>query len=207
VRVHAFAKLNLSLQVLGRRADGYHELRTTFQSLALHDTITLTATSGPFTITCADPEIPRDQSNLIWRAAERLAKERRGGGDISGVHVALTKRVPSQAGLGGGSSDAAAVLRALVVLWRLRIGAEQLLDIAAALGADVPFFLEGGTVLGLDRGDVLYPLVDAPPAWVVLVVPDFGVSTRDAYAWWDQQSGAGRTQPTFTSSAGPHPRG
>jgi 4-diphosphocytidyl-2-C-methyl-D-erythritol kinase len=185
VRVHAFAKLNLTLRVLGRRPDGYHELRTTFQSLELHDTLTFTARTGPFAIACSDPDCPRDESNLIWRAAERLCRDRRRNGALSGVEVTLTKRIPSRAGLGGGSSDAAATLRALALLWRLRVEPERLCAMAAEIGADVPFFLEGGTALGLERGDLLFPLIDRPRWWVVLARPSFGVSTKDAFAWWD----------------------
>jgi 4-diphosphocytidyl-2-C-methyl-D-erythritol kinase len=190
VRVHAFAKLNLTLRVLGRRPDGYHELRTTFQSLELHDTLTFTARNGPFAIACSDPDCPRDESNLIWRAAERLCRDRRGSRALSGVQVTLTKRIPSRAGLGGGSSDAAATLRALTRLWDLRVDPERLCAIAAEVGADVPFFLEGGTALGLERGDLLFPLIDQPRWWVVLARPAFGVSTKDAFAWWDDSSAA-----------------
>ena len=115
---------------------------------------------------------------MLWRAAGRR-------GDPNGVTVRITKRVPVQAGLGGGSSDAAAALRALRVLWRLDVADEQLEHIGRDLGADVAFFLAGGTVLGVERGDLLFPLVDAPRAWVVLARPDFGVSTTEAYGWWD----------------------
>jgi 4-diphosphocytidyl-2-C-methyl-D-erythritol kinase len=99
--------------------------------------------------------------------------------------VRLVKRIPLQAGLGGGSSDAAAALRALAILWRLTLATDRLRRIAIQLGADVPFFLEGGTVLGLSRGDVLRPLADPPASWVVLVLPNFGVTSTDAYRWWD----------------------
>jgi 4-diphosphocytidyl-2-C-methyl-D-erythritol kinase len=187
VRVRAFAKLNVTLRVLGARADGYHDLRTTFQSLALHDTITFTPTRRPFTIDCDDPECPRDPSNLIWRAAAALWRDRGRGAALPGVHVRVVKRIPSRAGLGGGSSDAAAALRALARLWRLRVTDDQFRAIGGEIGADVPFFFEGGTALGLERGDLLYPLLDAPPSWVVLARPDFGVATSDAYAWWDAE--------------------
>jgi 4-diphosphocytidyl-2-C-methyl-D-erythritol kinase len=204
VRVRAFAKLNLTLRVLGRRPDGYHELRTTFQSLALHDTLTFTAGQGPFTIACRDPECPRDDSNLIWRAAERLCRERPGRPALSGVEVALTKRIPSRAGLGGGSSDAAAALRALALLWRVRVEPARLREIAAEVGADVPFFIEGGSALGLERGDVLFPLIDQRRWWVVIARPAFGVSTKDAFAWWDDDSaltgaGANDLEPIVTA--------
>jgi 4-diphosphocytidyl-2-C-methyl-D-erythritol kinase len=193
VRVRAFAKLNLTLRVLGRRPDGYHELRTTFQSLELHDTLTFTARKGPFAIACSDPDCPRDESNLIWRAADRLRRERARGGTLSGVEVTLTKRIPSRAGLGGGSSDAAATLRALSLLWRLRVQPERLCAMAVEIGADVPYFLEGGTALGLERGDLLFPLIDQPRWWVVLARPSFGVSTKDAFGWWDDSGPAART--------------
>jgi 4-diphosphocytidyl-2-C-methyl-D-erythritol kinase len=205
VQVRAFAKLNLTLRVLGRRPDGYHELRTTFQSLEVHDTLTFTARKGPFAIACSDPDCPRDESNLIWRAADRLWRERPGGGALSGVEVTVAKRIPSRAGLGGGSSDAAATLRALALLWRLRVEPERLSGMAADLGADVPFFMEGGTALGLERGDLLFPLIDQPPWWVVLARPSFGVSTRDAFAWWDDStttppaSGANDLQPVVAA--------
>jgi 4-diphosphocytidyl-2-C-methyl-D-erythritol kinase len=183
VRVRAYAKINRSLRVLGVRADGYHELRTVFQSIALHDTLTIRAAKGPFRLTCDDPHCPGDETNLVWRAATRLwtASGRRGAPrDIS---IDLEKRIPLQAGLGGGSSDAAAALRALGRLWR--VADTQVRAAGAEVGADVPYFFEGGTALGLERGDLLFPLIDEPPAWVVLVVPGFGVSTKDAFGWFD----------------------
>jgi 4-diphosphocytidyl-2-C-methyl-D-erythritol kinase len=184
MRVRAFAKINRSLRVLGTRDDGYHELRTIFQSIALHDTLTIRAVRGPFRLTCDDPACPADGTNLIARAAARMwtAAGRRGSPD--GVAIDLRKRIPMQAGLGGGSSDAAAALRALGKRWR--VGDAKVREAAAALGADVPYFLEGGAVLGLERGDLLFPLIDPPPAWVVLVLPDFGVSTKDAFGWFDR---------------------
>jgi 4-diphosphocytidyl-2-C-methyl-D-erythritol kinase len=200
MRVRAFAKINLTLRVLGVRPDGYHELRTIFQSIALHDTLTIRAVRGPFRLTCDDPDCPSDATNLIWRAAERLwaAAGRRGSPRDISIHLA--KRIPLQAGLGGGSSDAAAALRALARMWR--VDEARLRATAAALGADVPYFLEGGTVLGLERGDLLFPLIDQPAAWVVLALPPFGVSTKEAFGWWDQTAG-GRTSSRFRSAGSP----
>jgi 4-diphosphocytidyl-2-C-methyl-D-erythritol kinase len=186
VRVRACAKINLSLRVLGRRPDGYHDLRTIFQSLALHDTLTFTAIDGRFEITTDDPACPRDRSNLVWKAAERLWAAARRRGAVSGVRVHIHKRIPVEAGLGGGSSDAAATLRALRHAWRLRMDDDALLTIASTLGADVPFFFDGGSALGLDRGDITFPLQDEPPASVVIARPGVGVSAKDAYAWWDE---------------------
>jgi 4-diphosphocytidyl-2-C-methyl-D-erythritol kinase len=186
VRVRAFAKINATLHVLGVRADRYHELRTTFQSIALHDTLTFTAQPGPFRLECDDPACPSDRANLVWHAAERVWRAASRGGVPRDVVARVAKRIPTQAGLGGGSSDAAATLRALDALWRVRMSREQMRSIASEIGADVPFFLEGGTTLGLERGDLLFPLLDAPASWVVLAIPDFGVSTTEAYAWFDR---------------------
>jgi 4-diphosphocytidyl-2-C-methyl-D-erythritol kinase len=184
VRVRAFAKINTSLRVLGIRDDGYHELRTIFQSIALHDTLTVRATRGPFMLTSDDPACPIDGGNLIARAAAAMWKAAGRRGAPRGVAIDLEKRIPMQAGLGGGSSDAAAALRVLATRWR--VGDDKIVAAAEALGADVPYFLEGGAMLGLERGDLLFRLVEPPPAWVVLVLPAFGVSTRDAFAWFDR---------------------
>jgi 4-diphosphocytidyl-2-C-methyl-D-erythritol kinase len=186
MRVRAHAKINLSLRVLGVRADGYHELRTVFQSIALHDTLTIRRARGPFRLSCDDPACPADDTNLVWRAAARLwnASGRRGA--LRDISIDVTKRIPMQAGLGGGSSDAAAVLSALGRVWRVDEAIVR--ETGAAIGADVPYFFEGGTVLGLERGDLLFPLVDEPRAFVVLVLPNFGVSTRDAFTWLDHSS-------------------
>jgi 4-diphosphocytidyl-2-C-methyl-D-erythritol kinase len=188
MRVRAFAKINRSLRVLATRGDGYHELRTIFQSIALHDTLTIRAIRGPFQLTCDDPACPSGEANLVARAAAAMWTASGRPGAPRGVAIDLTKRIPMQAGLGGGSSDAAAALRVLAGRWR--VGAPKVREAAAALGADVPYFLEGGAVLGLERGDLLFPLLDPPPAWVVLVLPGFGVSTKDAFGWFDHRAGA-----------------
>jgi len=188
LRVRALAKINLTLQVLGTRPDGYHNLRTTFQSIALGDVLTFKA-AGDFRIECGDPACPADRTNLVWRAAEALWRAAGRVGEPPGVHVRIRKRIPVQAGLGGGSSDAAAALRACASIWRLRKTVVR--NVAPTLGADVPFFLEGGTVLGVERGDLLFPLVDRPASWVVIVLPDFGVSTKDAYGWFDEGAASG----------------
>jgi 4-diphosphocytidyl-2-C-methyl-D-erythritol kinase len=188
----AFAKINLDLRVLGVRPDGYHELRTTFQSIALADALTFTPIPGPFRIVCDDPDCPADSRNLVWRAAELLWRAARRTGAPKDVVVTIAKRIPIQGGLGGGSSDAAAALTALASLWRTRLTRARLRGLASAIGADVPYFLEGGTALGRARGDRLSRLHDIPRAWVVLVVPRFGVSTAEAFGWWDTQEGRSR---------------
>jgi 4-diphosphocytidyl-2-C-methyl-D-erythritol kinase len=186
-QVRAFAKINLSLRVLGVRPDGYHELQTILQSIELHDTLTIRAVPGPFQLTCDDPECPSNSTNLIWRAAEQLWTASGRQGSPRDISIDLAKRIPLQAGLGGGSSDAAATLRALGRMWRIDEAHQR--ATAAALGADVPYFFEGGTVLGLERGDLLFPLIDYPAAWVAIALPPFGVSTREAFGWWDGMAG------------------
>jgi 4-diphosphocytidyl-2-C-methyl-D-erythritol kinase len=185
MRVRAYAKINLSLRVLGTRDDGFHELRTIFQSIALHDTLTIRTARGPFRLTCDDPECPADDANLIWRAADLMWKAARRRGRLRDLAIDLRKRIPINAGLGGGSSDAAAAVRAFARMWH--VDEQRARAIGRELGADVSYFFEGGTVLGLERGDLLFPLIDRPPAWVVLVLPDFGVSTKEAFGWWDRQ--------------------
>ncbi len=181
VIVRAYAKINLDLRVLGMRPDGFHELRTVFQSVSLHDTVACIPREGPFAIECSAAGVPLDRSNLIWRAAEALWRALRRSGPICDVGVRLEKRIPLQAGLGGGSADAAAALVGLARTWNVPLRPAQLTDVAATLGADVPFFLAGGTALGLGRGDEVYPLADLPRHWIVVLVPGFGVSTSEAY--------------------------
>src|SRR5688572_22153138 len=187
VTVRAHAKINLDLRVLGPRPDGYHELRTVFQSIALHDVIECVPRDGPFAIDCATAGVPLDRSNLVWRAAEALWRALRRPAQVRDVLIRLHKNIPLQAGLGGGSADAAATLIALTRLWGVPLRPAQLTDVAAALGADVPFFLSGGTALGLGHGDEVYPLADLPRHWIVLLVPGFSVSTSDAYNRYDAE--------------------
>ena len=185
VSVRAFAKINLDLRVLGTRPDGFHELRTVFQAISLHDVVECMPREGAFAIECATAGIPLDRANLVWKAAEALWRSLRRSGPVRDVTVRLTKHIPLQAGLGGGSADAAATLLGLARLWSVPVRPAQLTDVAATLGADVPFFLSGGTALGLGRGDEVYPLADLPRHWIVLLIPGFGVSTADAYGWYD----------------------
>ena len=188
--VRAHAKVNLDLRILGTRPDGYHELRTVFQSIELHDTLLCAEWPGPFTLKSRSAAIPLDHSNLVWKAAAALWKALGRAGEPTDTTVTLEKAIPTEAGLGGGSSDAAAALLAFARLWG---GAPLTLlrEVASGIGADVPFFLSGGTALGLGRGEEIYPLVDLPPHWIVIVQPAFGVSTSEAYTWYDEDRVAG----------------
>jgi len=185
IRVPAYAKVNLRLEILGRRTDGYHELRTIFQSITLHDTLVLETTRKPGidlrivgnTQLAGEP----GQENLVYRALHHLSNEL---GFRRGVSAVLTKRIPVGRGLGGGSSDAAAALTGLLRLAGKRIDAARLAEIASGLGADVPFFLYGGRALGIGRGDEIYPLPDVPRRAMLVVSPhDIAVPTKEAYLW------------------------
>jgi len=196
ISLSAFAKINLDLRILGIRSDGYHDLRTIFQTLALSDRVTVTARRGPLVITCDDPDVPTDRTNLVWKAASLLRRlGARKVGPPRDLVIDLRKRIPSQAGLGGGSADAAATLLALNRLWKLDLDATTLARIGARLGADVPFFFVGGTSLGLGRGDDIYPLDELPVVHVVVLRPGFGVSTVDAYGWYDSEIRRPRREP------------
>jgi 4-diphosphocytidyl-2-C-methyl-D-erythritol kinase len=177
VRLRAFAKLNLGLRVLYRRADGYHEIRTVFQTISLADRITLSVSRARSTKieVHGAPDIP---DNLAVRAASLILEHFQIQSDID---ISLKKNIPMGAGLGGGSTNAAAILLALPVLLRKRLAPDQLHSMAAQLGSDVPFFLHGGTALGLGRGEELYPLPDYPPARGLLIAPDVHSSTAEAY--------------------------
>jgi 4-diphosphocytidyl-2-C-methyl-D-erythritol kinase len=191
LRIPAFAKINLCLHVLGRRPDGYHELRTVFQTISLHDTLELELIRRPGVwLETDEPRLPVGRENLVAQALTALRSELKLRG---GVHAHLEKRIPMARGLGGGSSDAAAALLGLLHLTRRRLSLERLVEIAASLGADVPFFLFGGRALGVGRGDEIYPLPDGRKRSVVVVSPrDIGVSTREAYAWLDSRLTKGR---------------
>jgi 4-diphosphocytidyl-2-C-methyl-D-erythritol kinase len=191
--VRASAKINLDLCVRGRREDGYHDVHTVLQALQLHDTIRLEAARGPFRLEGDARAMPLDSSNLVWRAADALWRAAGREGPARDARVRVVKRIPSQAGLGGGSSDAAATLVGLDALWRLRLPIDRLAAAGATLGADVPFFLYGGTALGQGIGERVFPLVDLPKRYVVIAQPPVGVSTADAYRWLaDARAGGGR---------------
>jgi 4-diphosphocytidyl-2-C-methyl-D-erythritol kinase len=185
VRIPAFAKVNLSLNILGKRPDGYHELHTIFQTISLHDDLTFRLLRerrihieirGNSALQSEPPA-----HNLVYRAVDALRRECK---VRSGVEILLEKRIPSGAGLGGGSSDAAAALIGYARLLRRKLPAAMMLEIAASLGSDVPFFLLGGRAIGLGRGEEVYPLPDIPRRAILVVFPkDIRVPTKDAYRW------------------------
>jgi 4-diphosphocytidyl-2-C-methyl-D-erythritol kinase len=177
-QLSALAKINLGLKVLNRRPDGYHELRTVFQTVSLADTLQLefAPARSREVLVASDVEIPGP--NLVERAAALVLETIGTGGRLV---IRLSKRIPMGGGLGGGSSDAAAVLLALPALAGGRIGMPRLLELAAELGSDVPFFLLGGTAVALGRGTELYPLPDHAPAGGLIVAPRLHVSTAEAY--------------------------
>ena len=194
------AKINLMLRVGPRRPDGYHDVRTLLQSIALHDTLTFSARSGPFAVGTRAPGVPADRTNLVWKAALALWRAMGREGDPRGAHVRLEKGIPMAAGLGGGSADAAAALVGLNQVWSGRLGKPALLALGASLGADVPFFLLGGTALGAARGDEVYPVDDVARFGVIVIKPSFGVATADAYGWLDADRAADLPEATATTT-------
>ncbi len=199
--VRCFAKINLALYVLGRRADGFHEIETLFQSIDLHDTLSLTwrDEQDNIKLVCDDPQLPLDKSNLALRAAREFARR---SGIRLGLEIRLKKRIPVAAGLGGGSSDAAAGLRALNIMTGEPLSDDELFSAAAELGSDVPFFLLGGTAVGRGRGEELTSLEDAPPMNLVLLVPKFSVSAASAYEQYNLTFGQQISDSTQRLSLG-----
>ena len=174
----SFAKVNLSLRVLGRRGDGFHEIITVLQSVSLHDTLTFEASDKGIELTCDDPDVPVDETNLITRAAEALRAEFR---IADGARIELKKLIPIGGGLGGGSSNAAVTLIGLSRLWSLNVRVEELHGIVEGLGADVPFFLHGGTASATGIGTSIESLPDTILGPMIVVTPNTRVSTRQAY--------------------------
>ena len=192
------AKINLTLRVGSVRLDGYHEVRTLLQSIALSDTLTLTTRRGPFALSVRGAGAPADRENLVWRAAVAFWEALGRTGEPRDVHVWLEKQIPVAAGLGGGSADAAATLSGLNRLWEARWSRRALMDLGARLGADVPFFLQGGTALGVGRGEEIYPVDDVVRLGVVIIKPSWGVATAEAYRWFDDDRAIGPAGPERT---------
>ena len=178
----AFAKVNLFLEIIKKRSDGYHEIRTVFQTISLADELILEKTDEGIIINCQDNNIPCDENNLIYKAA-KLIKEI--SGYNKGINIILKKNIPIAAGLGGGSSDGAATIRGLNKLLKLNLTSSEMLEAAATIGSDVPFLLEGGTVLAEGRGEKLIKFLPTPDLWVVVIKPEISVSTGWAYKQWN----------------------
>jgi 4-diphosphocytidyl-2-C-methyl-D-erythritol kinase len=175
----SFAKINWTLDILGKRPDGYHELRTLLQTVSVADELTFELADRGVEIHCDHPEVPRDETNLVHRAAKLFGDF---AGTDKGVRIEILKRLPVAAGIGGGSSNAAVTLLALQKLWEVPVAPRDLFRLGAKLGADVPFFFIGGTCLGVGRGDEIYSLADVNEEFLLLVNPGVAVPTREVYA-------------------------
>jgi len=185
VRIPAFAKINLRLEILGKRPDGYHELRTIFQTVSLHDDLRLRRARKPGISLNVEGNVALSresaEKNLVYRAVRALQQELKESG---GVEIRLKKKIPAGRGLGGGSSNAAAAMIGYLRLTGKKLAPERLMEIGSSLGADVSFFLQGGRALGIGRGDEIYPLPDVERMSVLIVSPaDIHVPTPDAYRW------------------------
>lgn len=176
----AYAKINLTLDVLGLRDDGYHALKSVMQTVSLCDDIEIRVGTGePWCLRCDADGVPLDQRNLAWKAAQVFCDAT--GIDPQGIEIRITKRIPSQAGLGGGSSDAAAVFRALNRHYGMPLTTQELADLSAMVGSDVPFCVLGGTVMVEGRGEFVRKLPDMPQCHIVICKPEFPVSTPELY--------------------------
>jgi 4-diphosphocytidyl-2-C-methyl-D-erythritol kinase len=185
VTVRSFAKINLGLRIGPSRLDGFHELRTVYQTIALHDIVRVEVKRGSgIEIRCEDPRVPTDQSNTCHRIVERAMAALKARGRVV---IEIEKRLPVQGGLGGASGNAVATLLALELALKKDLAGAERLRIAAEVGSDLPLFLIGGTVLGVGRGEEVYPLVDLRSVACVVALPEIGVSTPQAFADWDRQ--------------------
>lgn len=181
----AYAKLNLTLDVLGKREDGYHDLKSVMQTISVRDDMEIDVGTGkPWCLICDKADIPCDERNLAWKAAKVYFDTI--GKDPDGLEIRITKRIPSQAGMGGGSADAAAVLRALNRHYDYPLSIAALAELGGLVGSDVPFCVLGGTAVAEGRGEKLRKLPDIPDCVFVICKPDFSVSTQELYAKLDE---------------------
>ena len=184
ISVRAFAKINLGLRIGAPREDGFHELLTVYQTIGLHDVIRVSVGRGSgIEIRCSDPRVPKDESNTCYRIVEKAMQALNAKGRVV---IEIEKRLPVQGGLGGASANAVARVLGLERALKKPLPAEERLRIAAEVGSDLPLFLVGGTVLGVGRGEQVYPLEDLPATACVVVTPEVGVSTPKAFAEWDR---------------------
>ncbi len=200
LQAQAFAKINLSLEVIGRRADGYHDVATVMQTIDLADTLTITP-SPNLAVECDSPDLSAER-NIVWDAAVALARH---AGVAPAARIYIEKRIPVAAGLGGGSADAAAALRGLNLLWDLELAEAELVSVAAGLGSDVPFLLNGGTALGEGKGDRIKRLPAAKPMVALLVIPPTTIARKTPTLYGLLQdcdfSDGSRTRELFASVA------
>lgn len=184
VKVKAYAKINLMLDIISTRKDGYHDLFMIMQSINLYDTVTIGETkSKKITITCNIDDIPLDEKNIAYKAADAFFKANKIKN--KGINIDIVKRIPHQAGLAGGSADGAAVLVALNELLGTNLSDDELCDIGVKIGADVPFCIKGGTLLAQGIGDVLHKVKPLRKCFILIAKPDYGVNTGKAYALFD----------------------
>src|SRR5580700_7059999 len=201
VSVRSFAKINLGLRIGARREDGFHELLTVYQTIGLHDVVRVSLGRGSgIEIWCADPRVPKDESNTCYRIVEKAMRALRAKGRVI---VEIEKRLPVQGGLGGASANAVAALLGLERALKKSLAAVERLRMAAEVGSDLPLFLVGGTVLGVGRGEEVYPLPDLPAIACVVATPEIGVSTPKAFADWDLLVGPQGLKPgSFGAASG-----
>jgi 4-diphosphocytidyl-2-C-methyl-D-erythritol kinase len=184
VSVRSFAKINIGLRIGAARPDGFHELRTVYQTIALHDVLRVNVSrGGGIEVRCSARGVPDDESNTCYRVADRVLRALRRRAKVT---IAIEKKLPVQGGLGGASSNAVATLLALERALKQPLPSEERMRIAAEVGSDLPLFLLGGLVLGTGRGEEIYPLEDVPAIPCVVATPGVGVSTPEAFARWDQ---------------------
>ena len=196
----AYAKVNLTLDVLGKRPDGYHDLQSVMQTISLRDDIEIDVeTGGPWKLQCTNNSIPTDERNLAWKAAKVYCDVMKK--DPNGIEIRITKRIPSEAGLGGGSADAAAVLRALNRYYGELLSIMALAELGAQVGSDVPFCVVGGTAMVEGRGERLRKLPDMPDCVFVVCKPDFSISTPELYRKIDEKAIAQRPDNRAMESA------
>ena len=180
IKVKAAAKVNLTLDITGKRPDGYHNIRTVMQSVGIFDTVTLTENSSKeITVSCNHPDVPCDERNIVYKCAAAFYKK--SGIECGGLHIHIEKNIPTQAGLAGGSADGAAVVVGLNALCGNIFSGSELEEIGGTVGADIPFCIHGGTVLCEGTGTTLTPLENIPECYFVLVKPPVGISTAQAY--------------------------
>ena len=198
--IRSFAKVNIGLRIGSRREDGFHELRTVYQTIGLHDTIRVQAGRGTgIEIRCKNPKVPDDETNTCWRVTERVLKVLKKRAKVS---ITITKNLPVQGGMGAGSSNAVATLIALERELKEQLEPAQRLQIAAEVGSDLPLFLVGGTILGIGRGEQVFPLPDLPSIACVIATPPIAVSTPKAFTDWDEKFDASERESSGRESKG-----